>query len=81
MCLVSVETFDPSVREATNYVGPDWAVRNETLARVQGLRTLDEARKRMFENMKAAGAGAGEDDEEEEDDDEEEEGEPNKEEL
>ena len=48
---------------------------------MQGLRTLDEARKRMFENMKAAGAGAGEDDEEEEEEDEEEEGEPNKEEL
>ena len=48
---------------------------------MQGLRTLDEARKRMFENMKAAGAGAGEDDEEEEEGDEEEEGEPNKEEL
>lgn len=72
MCLVSVETFDPAVREATNYVGPDWSVRNETLARVQGLRALDEARQRMFENMKAAGATGDEDDEDEDDDDEEE---------
>ena len=82
MCLVSVETFDPAVREATNYVGPDWSVRNETLARVQGLRALDEARQRMFENMKAAGATGDEDDEDEDDDDEEEgAAEPNKDEV
>ena len=29
VCLVSIETFDPSVSEATNYVGPDWEARKE----------------------------------------------------
>ena len=26
VCLVSIETFDPSVREATDYKGPNWEV-------------------------------------------------------
>lgn len=69
ICLVSSETFDPSVRAATNYVGPDWALRKELLTKVQGLRSLDEARRRMLERMQA-NMGGGDD---EEDDDEEEE--------
>jgi hypothetical protein len=68
VCLVSIETFDPSVREATNYVGPDWKQRDETLAKVAGLKSLDEARRRMFAKMR----GAGEEEEEEEEGDEDE---------
>ena len=78
VCLVSIETFDPSVREATNYVGPDWAVRKETLEKVAGLQALDAARKKMLEEMQLRmGGGAGdEDDDDDDDDDEEEEEEP-----
>ena len=75
VCLVSLEMFDPSVKEATNYVGPDWDHRKELLAKVKGLQAMDDARKRMFEQMQAAMGGAGAaaeeevDDEEEDDDD------------
>ena len=71
VCLVSIETFDPSVREATNYVGPDWAVRNETRNRVAGLAALDAARKKMLEDyMRAQGGEGGGDDDEDEDEEE-----------
>ena len=74
VCLVSVETFDPSVREATDYVAPDWAVRNETRARLAGLAALDAARKRMLDEWqrKQAGEAADDDDDDDDDDDEDE---------
>ena len=72
VCLVSIETFDPSVREATNFVGPDWATRNETRARVQGLAGLDAARKKMLEDYKRQ-QGLPDDDEDDEDEDEDDE--------
>ena len=39
ICLVSEETFNPSVREATNYKGPDWSARQDTLAAITGAIT------------------------------------------
>ena len=81
VCLVSIETFDPSVREATNYVGPDWGARKETLEHVQGLQALADARQRMFEQMQGSsdegnaedeGEGDDEDDEDDEDEDDDE---------
>ena len=71
VCLVSIETFDPSVREATNYVGPNWEERKQTLERVAGLAALDAARKKMLEAWQQRQAAA---DDDEDDDDEEEEG-------
>ena len=38
ICLVSSETFDPSVREATNYKGPDWSFRKDALAAITGVK-------------------------------------------
>ena len=32
ICIVSSETFDPSVKAATDHIGPDWARRNGLLA-------------------------------------------------
>ena len=41
LCLVSSETFFPSVREATDYVGPDWekrrALQRESDEKRQGM--------------------------------------------
>ena len=36
LCLVSSETFDPSVRAATTYDEPDWDQRSEVLAAITG---------------------------------------------
>ena len=52
VCLVSIETFDPSVRDATNYIGPNWAVRNETRERVAGMNAMNAAKKAMHEEGK-----------------------------
>ena len=73
VCLVSIETFDPSVREATNYVGPSWETRKEVMERVQGLKALDEARSRVFAEMQARMEAGGADDDDDDDDEEEEE--------
>ena len=35
LCLVSEETFDPSVRAATDYKGPDWGYRDQMVAERQ----------------------------------------------
>ena len=36
LCLVSEETFDPSVKVATDYQGPDWKMRDDSLAAIMG---------------------------------------------
>ena len=36
LCLVSEETFDPSVKAATDYQGPDWKMRDDSLAAIMG---------------------------------------------
>eukprot|EP00927_Polykrikos_kofoidii_P006751 TRINITY_DN12733_c0_g1_i1.p1 TRINITY_DN12733_c0_g1~~TRINITY_DN12733_c0_g1_i1.p1 ORF type:complete len:320 (+),score=39.40 TRINITY_DN12733_c0_g1_i1:127-1086(+) len=41
LCLVSSETFHPSVREATDYRGPDWNLRNEALMAITGGNSKD----------------------------------------
>jgi len=69
VCLVSIETFDPSVREATNYIGPDFEDRKARKAKVVGLQSLDKAREKMLEQMQASLSGGEEEEEEEDDDD------------
>ena len=73
VCLVSIETFDPSVREATDYVGPNWASRNETRLRVAGLAAMSAARKQVLEEWKRKQAGGDDDDDDEDEDDDDEE--------
>ena len=36
LCLVSEETFDPSVKAATDFKGPDWNFRSDSLAAITG---------------------------------------------
>lgn len=44
ICLVSSETFDPSVRDATDYLGPDWRAREDALAAItQGITQAGSA--------------------------------------
>mmetsp|Transcript_45983 Transcript_45983/g.76025 ORF Transcript_45983/g.76025 Transcript_45983/m.76025 type:complete len:332 (-) Transcript_45983:232-1227(-) len=42
LALVSIETFDSSVREATNYIGPDWQLRQ--VLHQRALETLEAKR-------------------------------------
>jgi lactoylglutathione lyase len=76
VCLVSIETFDPSVREATNYVGPDWEERKAVREKVVGQAAHSAAVKKMHDEIKQAMArranGEAADDEDEDEDDEDE---------
>ena len=70
VCLVSIETFDPSVREATNYVGPDWEARAKVVSKLEGLSAMDKARRKMVERMEKMQRGEADEDEDEDDEDE-----------
>ena len=56
ICLVSSETFDPSVREATDYVGPDWAARAEGYAAARNRKAAAAAREQQWEPGVGVGA-------------------------
>ena len=42
LCLVSEETFDPSVKAATDFKGPDWNFRDSLAAITGGASARDE---------------------------------------